>query len=65
MRRLAIADDWRNDLAEWLYPFVATLGNERGWLDGGHRSAGERKCYLSNLPADTPLKTLAGTIEAR
>jgi hypothetical protein len=25
----------------------------------------EREYYLSNLPADTPLKTLAGAIKAR
>lgn len=28
-------------------------------------STGERKYYLSNLPADTPLKQLAGAIKAR
>jgi SRSO17 transposase len=27
--------------------------------------AGERKYYLSNLPADTVLKTLAGVVKAR
>ena len=32
---------------------------------GEHRSTGERKCYLSNLPADIPLKQLAGAIKAR
>jgi SRSO17 transposase len=29
------------------------------------RSTGERKYYLSNLPADTPIKQLAGAIKAR
>jgi SRSO17 transposase len=38
---------------------------EEVWLVGEHRSTGERKYYLSNLPADTPLKTLAGAIKAR
>lgn len=32
---------------------------------GEHRSTGERKYYLSNLPADTPLKQTAGAIKAR
>lgn len=32
---------------------------------GEHRSTGERKYYLSNLPADTPIKALAGAIKAR
>ena len=32
---------------------------------GERRSTGERKYYLSNLPADTPLKQLAGAIKAR
>jgi SRSO17 transposase len=35
------------------------------WLVGEHRSSGERKYYLSNLPAETPLKRLAGAIKAR
>jgi SRSO17 transposase len=35
------------------------------WLVGEHRSTGERKYYLSNLPAETPLKQLAGAIKAR
>jgi len=41
------------------------LPGEEVWLVGEHRSSGERKYYLSNLPADTPLKQLAGTIKAR
>ena len=41
------------------------LPGEEVWLVGEHRSNGERKYYLSNLPADTPLKTLAGAIKAR
>jgi SRSO17 transposase len=35
------------------------------WLVGERRFSGERKYYLSNLPADTPLKRLAATIKAR
>jgi SRSO17 transposase len=41
------------------------MPGEEVWLIGEHRSNGERKYYLSNLPPDTPLKTLAGAIKAR
>jgi hypothetical protein len=34
-------------------------------LIGKRRSTRERKYYLSNLPVDTPNKTLAGAIKAR
>ena len=32
---------------------------------GEHSSAGERKYYLSNLPADMPINGLASAIKAR
>jgi len=32
---------------------------------GEHRSNGERKHYLSNLPADTGIKDVADAIKAR
>jgi len=41
------------------------LPGEEVWLVGEHRSTGERKYYLSNLPADTPINGLAGAIKAR
>jgi SRSO17 transposase len=41
------------------------LPGEEVWLVGEHRSTGERKYYLSNLPADTSLKQLAAAIKAR
>jgi SRSO17 transposase len=41
------------------------LPGEEAWVIGEHRSTGERKYYLSNLPADTSLKQLAGAIKAR
>ena len=41
------------------------MPGEEVWLIGEHRANGERKYYLSNLPPETPLKTLAGTIKAR
>jgi SRSO17 transposase len=41
------------------------LPGEEVWLVGEHRSSGERKYYLSNLPPDTTMKQLAGAIKAR
>lgn len=41
------------------------LPGEEVWVIGEHRSTGERKYYLSNLPANIPLKQLAGAIKAR
>jgi len=41
------------------------MPGEEVWLVGEHRTNGERKYYLVNLPADTPPKTLAATIKAR
>lgn len=41
------------------------MPGEEVWLVGEHRSTGERKYYLSNLPADIPIKQLAGAIKAR
>ena len=41
------------------------LPGEEAWLVGEHRATGERKYYLSNLPADAPLEALAALIKAR
>lgn len=41
------------------------LPGEEAWLIGEHRSSGEKKYYLANLPAETGLRTLAATIKAR
>ena len=41
------------------------MRGEEVWLIGEHRSNGERKYYLSNLPPETPLRTLAAAIKAR
>ena len=41
------------------------LPGEEVWLIGEHRSNGDRKYYLSNLPAGTSLTRLAGAIKAR
>jgi SRSO17 transposase len=41
------------------------LPGEEVWLIGERRTTGECKYYLSNLPPDTPLRTLAARIKAR
>ena len=41
------------------------MPGEEAWLVGERRASGERKYYLSNLPADAGLKTLAAAIKAR
>ena len=41
------------------------LPGEEAWLVGEHRATGERKYYLSDLPAETPLEALAALIKAR
>ncbi|TCM15063.1 SRSO17 transposase [Novosphingobium sp. PhB165] len=41
------------------------MPGEEVWLVGERRSNGERKYYLSNLPAGTSIRELAGAIKAR
>jgi SRSO17 transposase len=41
------------------------LPGDELWLVGEWRASGERKYYLSNVPAETPLKTLAALIKSR
>jgi SRSO17 transposase len=41
------------------------LPGDEAWLVGEHRASGERKYYLSNLPSDAPLETLAALIKGR
>jgi SRSO17 transposase len=41
------------------------LPGEEVWLVGEHRATGERKYYLSNLPLEASLETLAALIKAR
>jgi len=41
------------------------LPGDEAWLVGKHRSSGEKKYYLANLPSTTDLRTLAATIKAR
>src|SRR5215207_1092488 len=41
------------------------LPGDEAWLIGEHRATGERKYYLSNLPPEASLETLAALIKAR
>ena len=41
------------------------LPGAEAWLMGEHRASGERKYYLANLPAETPLERLAALVKAR
>jgi hypothetical protein len=41
------------------------LPGEEAWLVGEHRTSGEKKYYLADLPAKSNLRTLAATIKAR
>jgi len=41
------------------------LPGDEAWLIGEHRTSGEKKYYLANLPAATSLRSLAATIKAR
>jgi uncharacterized membrane protein YphA (DoxX/SURF4 family) len=41
------------------------LPGDEAWLIGEHRTSGEKKYYLSNLPAEMNLHNLAATIKAR
>src|SRR4051794_10905283 len=43
----------------------AALPGEEAWLIGEHPASGERKYFLSNLPGDCTLKTLAAAVKAR
>src|SRR5436305_4234797 len=41
------------------------LPGDEAWLVGEHRASGEKEYYLSDLPADAPLGTLAALIKGR
>jgi SRSO17 transposase len=41
------------------------LPGDEAWLVGEHRASGEKKYYLSDLPADASLEVLAALIKAR
>lgn len=62
-RRVRVADGHRHRMKDGRVQ--AMPGDHEVWLVGEQRTSGEQKYYLSNLPADADLKTLAAAIKAR
>lgn len=60
--RVRVADGARQRIGDM---GAQHLPGEEVWAIGELRSTGERKYYLSNLPADTLVKQLASAIKAR
>ncbi len=60
--RVRVADGHKHRMLD---DRVQCMPGEEVWLVGERRSTGEKKYYVSNLPADTPIKTLAAAIKAR
>ena len=61
-RRVRVADGHKHRMRD---SRVQNMPGEEVWLVGERRSTGEQKYYLSNLPADATIKTLAAKIKAR
>jgi SRSO17 transposase len=61
--RFAAARVWVGDGAVW--GNNRHLPGDEAWLVSEWRLSGERKYYLSNLPADTPLRALAAANKGR
>lgn len=61
-RRVRVADGHKHRMCD---NRMQRMPGEEVWLVGERRSTGEQKYYVSNLPADASLKTLAATIKAR
>ncbi|MCB8840845.1 IS701 family transposase [Aurantimonas sp. VKM B-3413] len=61
-RRVRVADGHKHRMAD---NRMQCMPGEEVWLVGERRSTGEQKYYLSNLPADISLRTLAAAIKAR
>ncbi len=60
--RVRVADGHKHRLAD---NRMQCMPGDEVWLVGERRSTGEQKYYVSNLPADATIKTLAATIKAR
>jgi SRSO17 transposase len=60
--RVRVADGHKHRMLD---DRVQCMPGEEVWLVGERRATGEQKYYVSNLPADTPIKTLAAAIKAR
>jgi SRSO17 transposase len=61
-RRVRVADGHKHRMLD---NRMQCMPGEEVWLVGERRPNGEQKYYVSNLPADATLKTLAATIKAR
>lgn len=61
-RRVRVADGHKHRMLD---ERMQCMPGEEVWLVGERRSTGEQKYYVSNLPADATIKTLATTIKAR
>jgi len=61
-RRVRVADGHKHRMLD---NRMQCMPGDEIWLVGERRSTGEQKYYVSNLPADTTIKTLAATIKAR
>jgi SRSO17 transposase len=61
-RRVRVADGHKHRMLD---NRMQCMPGDEIWLVGERRSTGEQKYYVSNLPADATVKTLAATIKAR
>jgi SRSO17 transposase len=61
-RRVRVADGHKHRMLD---NRMQCMPGDEVWLVGERRSTGEQKYYVSNLPTDTSIKTLAATIKAR
>jgi SRSO17 transposase len=61
-RRVRMADGHKHRMRD---NRMQRMPGEEVWLVGERRSTGEQKYYVSNLPVDASLKTLAAAIKAR
>jgi SRSO17 transposase len=61
-RRVRVADGHKHRMLD---DRMQCMPGDEVWLVGERRPTGEQKYYVSNLPAETTLKTLAATIKAR
>jgi SRSO17 transposase len=61
-RRVRIADGPKHRVFN---KGVERMPGDEVWILGERRSSGERRYYISNLPADVSLKTLAAAVKAR
>jgi SRSO17 transposase len=61
-RRVRVADGHKHRMLD---NRMQCMPGDEVWLVGERRSTGEQKYYVSNLPPDATIKTLAATIKAR